>query len=228
MIKNVEKRVVVKVDLEFKNKHTFSDGNTIIFERNWNNLDKKHTSPVQGTVISADHIPEGAELLFHHNCCIPTNELFNSGALSGAEIASQVRVFSIPEEQAYLWRKDSDEWNPIKGFATGLRVFRPYIGVIQNVEPTKIKDMLYITSGEYKGIAVRTVKAADMPIIFRNEKGVEEIIIRCRHFENEDHEREEIIALDHWATEEIKECRLLVGVNKSDCKPLNKLANVIH
>lgn len=219
-IEAVNNRVIVRVDIEQKNYHTFANGTVIRHERNWDNFDKRHTDQVLGTVISADNIPEGALVLFHHNGTHPVNELFNHESLSGDDIASGIKVFSMPEAECFLWKADG-EWMPTKGFVIGERVFEPYKGVIEGIPPKKLKDTLYIKTGEFKGKVVRTLKASDYEIIFRGESGREEKIIRCRHFEDEYNEREEIVAIDHWATEMVLKGELLIGKSESDAKPLN-------
>jgi len=223
-IKNVEGRIVVKADKEGKNWHTFSDGTKIRLEREYDNLDKKHTSQVLGEVVCGDNVPAGALILFHHNCIHPVNQVFNHTKLSGEEIALGIEVFSFREDECYLWKMPGDEkWNPIKGFATALRVFSPYTGEIKGVLPEKIKDVLYITSGELNGKVCHTLIACDFPVIFNNEKGVEETIIRVRHFENECNEREEILAINNSLTEKLNKGELLVGISNKDCNIIKKI-----
>jgi len=50
------------------------------------------------------------------------------------------------------------------------------------------------------------------------ESGVEEKVIRCRHYENEINEREEIIAIDEILTKKINDMELMVGVSPTDAK----------
>lgn len=220
-LKNVEGRIVVKADKDGKNWHTFSDGKKIRLERDYNNLDYKYTKQVLGEVVSADDVPTGAMLLFHHNCIHPVNQIFNHSKLSGEEITSGVEIFSFSTDECYLWKMPGDkEWKPLKGFATALRVFEPYLGVLQNIPHKKIENILYLTSGNLKGNVCHTLKACDMPIIFNNDEGVEETIIRCRHFEDEEHEREEIVAINHDLTKKIENGSLYVGVTEKDCKPI--------
>ena len=95
-------------------------------------------------------------------------------------------------------------------------MFKPYNGVIEGISPTIIKNVLYLTSGEFAGKVCHTVKAADYSIIFRNELGVDETIIRCRHFENEDHEREELIAVDGYMTDMVNSGCLLYTSDAAD------------
>jgi len=224
-IKHTEGRIIVKADKDGKNWHTFSDGSKIRIERDWNNLDNKHTKQVLGEVVSAEHVPTGAMLLFHHNCIHPVNQIFNYSQLSGEEATTGVELFSFREEECYLWKMPKEEeWKPTKGFATALRVFEPYKGTFAGIPNEKIKEVLYITSGEYKGHVCHTLKSCDMPIIFNNEQGVEETIIRCRHFEDEiENEREELIAVSEYLTDKVNNGELYVGITEKDCKPINIL-----
>ncbi len=226
-IKHTEGRIIVKADKDGKNWHTFSDGSKIRLERDWNNLDNKHTKQVLGEVVSAEHVPTGAMLLFHHNCIHPVNQIFNHTQLSGNETTSSIEIFSFREDECYLWKMPGEKkWKPTNGFATALRVFEPYTGSFVGVSHKKIENVLYITSGEYKGKVCHTLKSCDMPIIFNNEEGVEETIIRCRHFEDEvENEREELIAISQYLTDKVNEGSVFIGINEKDCKPLKIFEN---
>lgn len=223
-LKHVEGRVLLRVDTQFKNNHTFADGTTIRLERVYDNFDNKYTQPIQGNVISAENIPEGAIVLFHHNGTHAVNQILNADQLSGEDIASQVKLYSVPERECYAWKMSDGEWQPTKGFAFALRCFRPYSGTIQGIEPTLLKCTLWMRTGEYKNLAVRTVKAADYEIIFREpDTGREARIIRCRPDGDAIERREEeVIAIDHKLTDEILNNKVYVGLSKSDAKPLNE------
>jgi hypothetical protein len=222
-LKHVNKRIIIKADKDGKNWHTFSDGSKIRLEREFNNLDRKHTSQVLGEVISCDYIPSGALILFHHNGIHPVNKISNHTQLNGEEIASGIEIYSLSENECFLWKMPGDKkWNPLKGFATALRIFKPYSGKIEGILPEKVKEVLYITSGELNGKVCHTLKACDFPIIFNDENGMEETIIRVRHFEGKDlNEREEIIAINKEMTKLVKNGKLHVGVNSNNCKQLN-------
>ena len=212
-------RVLLKVDTQQKNKHTFDNGVTIQLERDVENLDKKYTAQTLGECVHSEYIPVGAMVLFHHNSLHPVNEIQNHSQLSGENIASGIKIYSVPEVECYLWKMPgSFTWNSTKGFCTALRVFEPYKGTLNGIEPTKIKNVLYLTSGEYQWYVVHTVKAADYPVTFRNETGKDETIIRCRHFENEENEREEIIGIAQDLTEKLKNKQLLIGLEPKDAK----------
>lgn len=222
-MKHVQGRILVKADKDGKNWHTFSNGQRIRLEREYDNLDRKHTSQVLGEVISGEDVPTGAMILFHHNAMHAVNQIFNHSSLNGEELASGVQIYSIPETECYLWKMSGEkDWKPLKGFAIALRVFEPYSGSLEGILPKKINNVLYIKSGELKGKVCRTLKACDMPIIFNNEAGVEETIIRLRHFEGDElNEREEVIAIDNTLTRSVKSGKLLVGINENNCDKIS-------
>lgn len=219
----VKDRVIVSIDMEYKNSVTFEDGTKIRLERKYDCFDQKYTQPVNALVIAAESIPEGAEILLHHNSTHPTNEILNYKQVSGADIASNIKYFSVPVTECFAWRNDN-EWQPLPGFDFALRVFKPYTGVITGIEPTQLKDTLYMTTGQYKGLIVRTLKACDYCIIFQDINGREGNLIRTRTNGDEKTQREpEVVAIDHGATEKLKKGEILIGLTKTDAKQLKEL-----
>lgn len=208
---HVKNRVIISINLEEKNSHTFSNGQKIYIGRQYNNLNRRETEPVNAVVVDAEYMPRGVEILIHPNAIHDSNKIFGFG-----EDMTTVRYYSIPESQCFVWKDSEGMWQPLKGFATALRVFKEYNGSLVGIEPEKIKDVLYITSGEYKGKVVKTLKACDYEIVFMGSQGKEEKIIRCRHYENEINEREEIIAIDEELTKKVKKMELMVGISKND------------
>ena len=171
---HVENRILIKVWTEEKNHHTFSHGVTIRIERRFDNFNCRETEPIQGSVISGEGIPHGVTILFHHNATHPVNEVFNHKQTSGVDIASQTKIFSVPEADCYAWLDDSGEWKPMKNFDFALRVFIPYSGIISGIEPALMKNTLFGTTGKYSGLVVRTLKACDYEIVFREPKSGQE------------------------------------------------------
>lgn len=222
-MKHVDGQVVIKINHEFKRSHKFDDGTVIKLERGWNNLDRRDTQEVNAIVVSGKGIPEGAEALIHHNGTHETYRITNHGELSGQKIADRIEYYSIPEDQLFFWRKDTPEWNVIEGYATGLRVFKPYKGILHGIDPTRIKDTLYVTSGELKGQICHTLKAADYEIIFQDLDGREHRVIRFRHSDTQEIEREELTAISHYLTSELEKGNLYVGLTANDCKPLKEV-----
>ena len=213
-------RVIIKVDLESKNTHTFSDGTKIRLERQFDNFNMRYVKPVNAYVIDGMGIPEGSEILIHHNATHDTYRIFNYLPPT-AEASSDVKYYSIPSDECFLWRKDSnDEWKTLNNFVTGLRLFKPYAGTLNGIKPELIKDKLYITSGSLAGKAVATLKSCDYEIIFQNEHGREDRIIRLRYYDHE-HERNEVIAIEDGLTEMIKNGEILVGFTPDEAHKLN-------
>ena len=217
-LKAVEGKVIISVDLEGKNSHTFSDGTKIRLERQYNNLNRRETHPVNAIVIDGEGVKSGSQILIHPNMTHDTNKIFNYGQLSGDIEGSDIKYFSIPVEQCYAWldEEDNNTWKPLKNFEFALRVYKPYVGLIDGIEPTLVKDVLYVTTGEFKGLVVHTLKACDYEIIFQGIHGREERLIRFRHFPDQEHEREEIIAVDYHLTEKVNKGELVVGISPTN------------
>ena len=212
-------RVIIKVDLESKNSHTFKDGTKIRLERIYDNFNMRYVKPVNGIVVNAKDIPEGAEILIHHNSTHDTYKIFNYQKPT-TEASSDVQYFSIPIEECFLWREGKgSSWKPLNNFVTALRIFKPYKGIMEGVEPQLMKNKLYITSGELKGNVVTTVISSDYEIIYQNDDGTEGKIIRLRYF-NDGSDRNEVIAVEHHLTEMVISGDLLVGYGKSDATKL--------
>lgn len=215
----VEGKVIISVDLESKNSHTFSDGTKIRLERQYNNLNRRETHPVNATVISGEGIKSGSQILIHPNMTHETYRIYDYAPLSGALEGSDIKYYSIPSEQCYAWL-DGDEWKPLKGFDFGLRVYVPYKGVIKGIEPSLLKDILYVTTGELQGKVVHTLKSCDYEVIFQGVNGQEDRLIRFRHFPDENNEREEVIAIDDSLTEKLNNKELLIGLSPTKAKTI--------
>jgi len=210
-------RVVIKINLEYKNSHTLSDGLKISLQRQFNNLNRRYTEPVNAIVISAEDIPKDAEILIHPNGIIDSNKIFDYKANDVS-----IGYYSIPREQCFIWRKDN-EWVALPPFQTALRVFEPYTGTLENIEPTLLKNTLYVTSGNLKGKVVITIKASDYQIHFQDTNGRGGSIIRFRPDgdKTRDHEPE-AIAVSEELTKKINNNELLIGYEISDAKTLSE------
>lgn len=222
MLKSSQGRIVISIDTESKNSHTFSNGTKIRLERNWNNFNLRYVNPCNAIVLASDNMPIGSEILVQYNAIQETFRVYNYKPLSGTEIATNIQYYSIPSEMAYAYL-DGKEWKPIKPYAFGLRVFRPYNGILEGIEPTLSKDTLYIYTGELAGNVVKTVKAADYCIVYQGINGREGNIIVFKHYENEDNDLEEVLCIMDEQTAQVRKGQLLVGIEKSDAKPIKEL-----
>jgi hypothetical protein len=221
---HVEGKIVVKIDMDGKNTHKFEDGTIIRRERKYDCFDQKFTKPVNAIVISADNIPEGAEVLIHHNSTHDNNIINNYQPLSGNIIASDIKYLSIREDEAFAWYDEVNKcWTPLKGFDFALQVFIPYKGVIQNVEPTLVKNALFVTTGQYKDNVCMTLQASNYKIIFQDRNGREGNLIRFRSEEDLATQREaEVILLHHEYTKKVLNGEYLIGIDKSDAKQIKE------
>jgi hypothetical protein len=219
-LKHVEGRVVVKVDMMAKNHTKFESGLVIRRERQFNEFNRRITQPTNCIVISAENIEKNAEILVEHNALHETNRINDYKNKFESEETDRIRYYSISTFECLAWRKDS-EWKPVEGFEFGLRIFKPYEGIMLGVEPTQIKDTLWVTSGEYKGHAVRTLVGCDYQIIFNESFGIESNLIVFRPEGDEKRGLEsEAIALMNDITEKVKSGEYLVGYTIKDAKPL--------
>jgi hypothetical protein len=219
------KRIFISVDMDYKN-HTMIGSEQINLKRDSDNFDKKYVRPINGTVIDAENIPKGAEVLLHHNATHETYMLFDYKELGGNYIQNTIRYFSIPESECYAWRLNG-EWHPCNGFEFGLRVFKPHPNYFLDLLPVLVKNKLYITSGELKDKIVITKTASDYEMVFQEKNGKEAKLIRVRHFDEPENIREEIIAVDNEAAEQFKNGNLLIGYSPTNChKYANKLSTI--
>lgn len=218
---HVEGRIIISLDTERKNQHAFEDGTVIRIERKYNNFNRRETEPINAVVVSAEHIPEGSEILIHHNANHEANLINNYQSLSGKVEADSVKYYSISETEAFVYY-DGKEWQPLPGYDFALRVFRPYLGTLQGIEPELIKNTIYMTTGEYKGLICHTVFAVDYEIIFQDFNNRENRVIRVRtNGDPKTKREEEIVCINHGLTKEYNEGKLWIGLSKSDAKPIN-------
>lgn len=210
-------RVVIKIDLEKKNELQLTEGIKISLQRQFNNLNRRYTEPVNAIVISAEDIPQDAEILIHPNAIIDSNKIFDYKANSVS-----ISYYSIPREQCFIWRKEN-EWVALPPYQTALRIYEPYTGAIEGIKPKLLKDALWVTSGEFKNKAVITIHASAYEVIFQDINGREGRKIRFRPSGDPIKELEpEAIAISGSITKKILSGEYLIGLSEDDCKKYEK------
>ena len=119
-LKAPSNRVIIKVDLESKNSHTFKDGTKIKLERVYDNFNMRYVKPVNAIVVNGVGVTEGSDILIHHNATHDTYRIFNYQSPT-KEASSDVKYYSIPEQECFLWReKGSSTWNTLYNYVTAL------------------------------------------------------------------------------------------------------------
>jgi len=221
-LKHTHKRVIVKVNLQSKNYTTFNDGTKIRLERQFNNFNRRQTEPVNATVVSAEYIPAGSEILISHNALHDTSRIFDYVPPSGNE-SIDIGFFSIPEYDCFAWRDTDGQLKPMKHFDFALRVFKRYEGHLTGLPHHEYKETLYVTTGKLKGNVVKTLKGCDYVIVYQDTNGKEGNMIRFRPFGNPEEKREEeAIAILNEFTQKVNDGELLIGLTNSDCKTLKE------
>lgn len=219
-LKYVSGRVIVKIDLQGKNFHRLSNGHQLRLERDFNNHNRRHTAPINAVVISAESIPTNSEILISHNATHETNRIFSYKSSS-----PDIQYFSIPENECFAWRDNNGSLQPMPNFDFALRVFKPYDGSLVGIQPKLLNDILYITTGSLVGNVVNTLKSCDYEIVFQGENGQEERLVRLRHSEDENFDREEVVCINHALTEQLNNNKLFIGLTANDAKTIKEWQN---
>ncbi len=216
-LKHVEGRVIIKVDLDSKDSWTFENGMKIEYKRQFNNFNERETKPVNAIVISGEGIKSGAEILIHPNVIHDSNRIFNY-----KDSSDTVKYYSIHHDMCFAWH-DGVDWKPLAPYDFALRVFKPYEGLIAGIEPEQLKDTLFVTTGELKGKVTKTLVACDYEIVFQDKTGREGRLIRFRPFGDPKSKREEeALAVMNDLTDKVNNGKYLIGVDKSDAKPITE------
>jgi hypothetical protein len=214
-LKHIQSRVIIRVDIEAKNRHTLLNGITIRRERRFNNLNFREVNPSNAFIVSAEDYPKGAEVLVDYTAIHDSNRIFDYESGS-----NDVVYYSIRDYDCFAWRLLLGEWQPTKDSEFGLRCYLPYEGNLIGIQPKFLKDVLFVTTGDLKGKVVRTVKGADYVIVYTNDEGKEGQLLRFRHSEYPDYDREEVTCIANDLTELYNHGKLLVGLNPNDAKTI--------
>lgn len=227
--KPIRGNIIIKIDTRQKEKYNLTDDVTITIFKGYDfNLRQDRSS--MGYIISSEKIPAESEVLVNYLALEPTYEVpYLELFLTEEEIIEGYKVFSIPQDMAFCYKKDN-EWNPCEGYLIVKRVFKKYEGVLEGMPNEQIKDRIYIEKGmlydeditskpdksdliDLSGKVCICLPDCEYEIIWHNKNNREERIIRSRH--------REILAVDEGMTSKLKKGLLYLGLNAIDCKPLN-------
>lgn len=205
-------RVIVSVDMEYKNSYKLTDDVSLKLMRDVEQFNGRIKSPVNAIVISGEGLEAGWEILIGHNCAHPTHEIYNHGF----DIPIDTKIYSISVEQCFIYRESKDaQWKPCKGFLIVERIFRPYKGILLGIPPAEIKNALFVASGNFLHQVLLTGLYCDYTIVFQESDGREKHITRMRDAHEE---RDEALAISHSLTEQVLNGDLLIGETAETAK----------
>ncbi len=205
-LKHVSGRVIIRVNNESKNVH-----GVFRRERRFNNFNFREVNPSNAFIISSETIPKGCEVLVDYTSIHDSNKIFDYKTNS-----NDVFYYSIKEEDCFAYKNEKDEWLPCADYEFGLRCYEKYQGALIGIQPKFLKDVLYITTGDLKGLITHTLKGCDYQIIFTDTNGKEGNIIRINR------KKDEIICVSMALTERMQNGEILCGLSPHDAKEISK------
>jgi hypothetical protein len=211
-IKGMNNRIIVSVDMEYKNHFKLTDDVNLKLMRDIEQFDGRIKSPVNAIVISGEGLEAGWEILIGHNCAHPTHQIHNHGL----DIPVDTKIYSLSVEQCFIYRENKEaKWKPCKGFLIVERIFKPYTGILLGIPPTEIKNALFVTSGNFLHQVLLTGLYCDYTIVFQEANGRESHITRMRDAHEE---RDEALAISHSLTDLVLSGELLIGETAETAK----------
>lgn len=209
-IKATSRNVVVEVEMDNKEKYTFSNGTTIRIQKGFG-YDLRKEWPTFGKIIDGGGLPKDALVLIHHNS---THESFKIPNIFDDEGNRINNLYSISSDMVFCFREENKSWQPTTDFLITLRMYREYKGILLDIKPTKIPQMLYVVSGildgkDLSGKVIITSKYADYEVIFF-EDGREQSLIRTRV--------REVMGVSNELTNEVHSGKVLIGNNLENAK----------
>lgn len=214
----IKTNIILKMDVRQKEKFNLTEDIQIEISKGFNfNLREDRSS--MGYIINGRGLTKGHQALCHHLTIESGNEVVGETILTEAEKKEGYKVFSVDRDMVFATSPDGIEWHPCKDFLITLRIFKPYKGKLKGIEPTVLKDRMYIIKGvdEFEEqitdlsdkVACTTVNS-DYQIIWHNKKNREQSLIRTRS--------REVLAIDNGMLEDLKNGELLIGLTATDCK----------
>lgn len=218
-MKAIKGRVLIKMDTRQKERYDLGNGATLYIEKGYD-FNRRVDKPSMAEIIDGEGLPNGAEILVHHNASEQTYEV--SGVLTQEETIAGYMVFCIPKDMCFCYRQKG-KWKPCENFVISQRIFKPYKGKLVAIQPKQIKNRLYIVKGgiewdgekqDLSGKVCVVTENSDYEIIFHTKYNKPESVIRTRH--------REILAIDNKLGRDIKGGKYLIGENQKNSKKMKK------
>lgn len=221
----IKTNILLKMNTRQKELYSLMEGVDIEISKGWNfNLREDRSS--MGYIVNGRGLTKGHQALCHHLTIESGNEVTAETILTDDEKKIGFKVFSVDKDMVFATSPDGIEWHPCKDFLITLRIFKPYKGKLKGIEPTVLKDRMYIIKGvdefedeitDLSDKVACTTANSDYQIIWHNEKNREQSLIRTRS--------REILAIDNGMLEDLKKGKLLIGLTVTDCKTYKEYIN---
>ncbi len=221
MAKAIGKNILLKIQTKNKEIYNLTEDAQIEISKGFN-FNRREDYPSYGVVIDAQKIPAGAEVLVHHNSTEEAYRVPDYNFLTEQEKLDGWKVFTIDRDMVFVYRTDGKDWLPCEDFLITKRLFTPYKGKIAGVGNQRVKNRLFVVRGndvwdeketDLTGKVMVVTENSDYEIIFHNHEHREERLIRTRH--------RELQAIDEGLTKKLKKGLVYLGLNETDCKPIN-------
>jgi hypothetical protein len=203
--------VLIRLGTKNKDKYNLTEDIQIELEHGYN-FNLREDRPNLAEVMDGLGLTIGTKILVNYLALEKTYEIEGNDLLTKEEIAEGYKAYSVPEDMCFAYFKDG-EWLPCKDIFLTLRVYKPYKGKLEGIEPQLVKNRMYCTKGEYAGKVLVTTLNCDYQIEWHNENNREEKLIRTLE--------REIMAIDEGMGKDLKKGKYLIGYSESDAKTLN-------
>ena len=221
----IKTNILLKMNTRQKEKYALTDNIQIEISKGFNfNLREDRSS--MGYIINGRGLTKGHQALCHHLTIESGNEVTAETILTDDEKKIGFKVFSVDKDMVFATSPDGIKWFPCKDFLITFRIFKPYKGKLKGIEPSVLKDRMYIIKGvdEFEEeitdlsdkVACTTVNS-DYEIIWHNENNREQSLIRTRS--------REVLAIDNGMLEDLKKGELLMGLSPTNCKTYKEYIN---
>lgn len=210
-LKATHRNTLVYIEKDNKEKYKFKSGVELFIVKG-HSYNLREDNPSIGKIIDGEGLTKDSICLLHHNASHETYHIEGVEYDNGQIIKN---LYSVPLDMIFCFKEDENKnWVANKGFLITLRLYKPYVGLIEGVPHNQIKHRLFVVNGNVEGAEVEgkvvIVSAySDYEIIFR-EDNVEKSVIRTRE--------REILGIDVEATKKVFNGEYLLGNNLEDAK----------
>lgn len=215
--------VIIKMDTRQRERFRLGGTDIVLDISRGFNWNLREDRPALAEIIDGENLPKGTDVLVNYLAIEPVYEILEEEILTKHEKQQGVKIFSIPNDMCFAYF-DKGEWRPCKEYLLTMRIFKPYTGKLAGIEPTLVKNRMYVFKGFSEGenetkvdlggkVAV-TLDWCDYQIVWTDRNNKEQNLIRTRD--------REIIGTDDGLLKELKKEKYLMGLTAKTAKTLKE------